>query len=141
MAVLEVSERHQELVDEVIEAVAEYKPDLDRDLVARAFSFAASAHAGQQRRSGEEFINHPFGVAKILAELHLDEQTIAAALLHDVVEDTDADLKAVRDEFGDEIAQLVDGVTKHALGGIAMGFCKHLGLNRGCHSVFRKDSL
>ena len=78
----------------------------------RAFSFAASAHDRQQRRSGEEFINHPFGVAKILAELHLDEQTIAAALLHDVVEDTDADLKAVRDEFGDEIAQLVDGVTK-----------------------------
>ncbi len=56
----------------------------------RAFSFAAAAHDGQQRRSGEEFIEHPFGVAKILAELHLDEQTIAAALLHDVVEDTDA---------------------------------------------------
>src|SRR5690349_1223563 len=112
MAVLEVSERHQELIDELIEAVAGYKPDLDRDLVARAFSFAANAHEGQQRRSGEEFINHPFGVAKILAELRLDEPTIAAALLHDVVEDTEQDLKAVKDEFGDEIAQLVDGVTK-----------------------------
>src|SRR5436189_3406366 len=112
MAVLEVSERHQELVDELIETVEGYKPDLDRDLLRRAFSFAANAHQGQQRRSGEEFINHPFGVAKILAELRMDEPTIAAALLHDVVEDTDADLKTVKDEFGDEIAQLVDGVTK-----------------------------
>jgi GTP pyrophosphokinase len=112
MAVLEVSERHQELIDELIEAVASYKPDLDRELVTRAFMFAAHAHEGQQRRSGEEFINHPFGVAKILAELRLDEPTIAAALLHDVVEDTEQDLKAVKDEFGDEVAQLVDGVTK-----------------------------
>src|SRR5436309_15888804 len=112
MAVLEVAERHQELVDELIEAVEAYKPEVDRELLARAFSFAAKAHEGQQRRSGEEFINHPFGVAKILTELHLDEQTIAAALLHDVVEDTEADLQAVKDEFGDEIAQLVDGVTK-----------------------------
>lgn len=78
MAVLEVSDRHQELVEELIEAVEQYKPELDRDLLTRAFSFAASAHEGQQRRSGEEFINHPFGVAKILAELQLDEQTIAA---------------------------------------------------------------
>src|SRR3989475_10564023 len=112
MAVVEVSERHQELIDELIESVEGYKPDVDRDLLARACSFAANAHEGEQRRSGEEFINPPFGVAKILTELHLDEQTIAAALLHDVVEDTEADIKAVRDEFGDEIAQLVDGVTK-----------------------------
>src|SRR5436305_221616 len=112
MAVLEVQERHQELVDELLDAVDGYKTDLDRDLLARAFSFAAKAHEGQQRRSGEEFINHPLGVARILAELHLDEPTIAAALLHDVVEDTEADLKAVKEEFGDEIAQLVDGVTK-----------------------------
>ena len=101
MTVLEVAERHQELVNELIEAVEGYKPELDRDLIARAFSFAAIAHEGQQRRSGEEFINHPFGVAMILAELHLDEQTIAAALLHDVVEDTDVELKVVKDEFGD----------------------------------------
>jgi GTP diphosphokinase / guanosine-3',5'-bis(diphosphate) 3'-diphosphatase len=112
MAVLEVSDRHQQQVDELIEAVERYKPEVDRDLLARAFSFAAKAHEGQQRRSGEEFINHPFGVARILTELRLDEQTIAAALLHDVVEDTDADIKAVKDEFGEEIAQLVDGVTK-----------------------------
>ena len=112
MAVVEVAERHQELVDELLEAVEAYKPDLDRDLLTRAFSFAARAHDGQQRRSGEEFIHHPFGVAKILAELHLDEQTIAAALLHDVVEDTEHEAKEIKDEFGDEIANLVEGVTK-----------------------------
>src|SRR5579862_3270022 len=112
MAVVEVQERHQELIDELLGAVEEYKPEADRDLLTRAFSFAARAHDGQQRRSGEEFIHHPFGVAKILAELKMDEQTIAAALLHDVVEDTEADLQTVKAEFGDEVAHLVDGVTK-----------------------------
>jgi GTP diphosphokinase / guanosine-3',5'-bis(diphosphate) 3'-diphosphatase len=112
MAVVEAAERHQHLVDQLIAEVESYIPDVDRDLLSRAFSFAARAHEGQQRRSGEDFIHHPFGVAKICAELRLDEQTIAAALLHDVVEDTSTDLDTVRDEFGDEIAHLVDGVTK-----------------------------
>jgi guanosine-3',5'-bis(diphosphate) 3'-pyrophosphohydrolase len=112
MTVLESAERHQELIDELIETVATYNKDVDRDLLTRAFRFAAAAHAGQQRRSGEEFIKHPWGAAKICAELRLDEQTIAAALLHDVVEDTGTDIKEVRAEFGDEIAQLVEGVTK-----------------------------
>src|SRR6187397_2127315 len=112
MTVLESAERHQELIDELIESVAAYNKDVDRDLLTRAFRFAAAAHEGQQRRSGEDFIHHPWGAAKICAELHLDEQTIAAALLHDVVEDTGTDIKEVRDEFGDEIAQLVEGVTK-----------------------------
>ncbi len=112
MTVLEAAERHQELIDELIETVAAYNRDVDRDLLRRAFAFAANAHEGQQRRSGEDFIHHPWGAAKICAELHLDEQTIAAALLHDVVEDTDTDIKEVRAEFGDEIAQLVEGVTK-----------------------------
>jgi GTP pyrophosphokinase len=110
--VIESQERHQELIDELIETVAAYNQDVDRDLLRRAFAFAAKAHEGQQRRSGEDFIHHPWGAAKICAELHLDEQTIAAALLHDVVEDTDTDIKEVRAEFGDEIAQLVEGVTK-----------------------------
>jgi len=112
MTVLESRERHQELIDELIETVAAYNKDVDRELLTRAFTFAARAHEGQQRRSGEDFINHPWGAAKICAELRLDEQTIAAALLHDVVEDTGTDIKEVRDEFGDEIAQLVEGVTK-----------------------------
>jgi guanosine-3',5'-bis(diphosphate) 3'-pyrophosphohydrolase len=112
MAILEAPERHQDLIDELIAEVAEYNPDVDRDLLARAFRFAAKAHAGQQRRSGEEFIQHPYSVARICAELQLDDWTIAAALLHDVVEDTDVTLDEVTAEFGEEIAQLVDGVTK-----------------------------
>jgi len=112
MAVVEVAERHEGLVEELLADIGAYKPDVDRELIGRAFMFAARAHDGQQRRSGEEFVRHPWGVAKILAELRLDEQTIAAALLHDVVEDTEHDLEEVRAEFGDEIASLVDGVTK-----------------------------
>src|SRR4249920_99112 len=112
MTLLEAGERHQELIDELISDVAAYNEDVDRDLLQRAFRFAATKHEGQQRRSGEDFINHPWGAAKICAELRLDEETIAAALLHDVVEDTGTDIKEVRDEFGDEIAQLVEGVTK-----------------------------
>src|SRR5437868_1505455 len=112
MAVLEAHEAHQNLVDELLEEVAAYNPEVDRDLLARAFRFAAQAHEGQQRRSGEAFIHHPWGVAKICAQLRLDEQTLAAALLHDVVEDAGTELDEVRSEFGDEVARLVDGVTK-----------------------------
>src|SRR5436189_1764018 len=112
MAVLEAGERHQELIEELISDVAAYNETVDRDLLRRAFNFAAARHEGQQRRSGEDFIHDPWGAAKSGAELRLDEETIAAALLHDVVEDPDTDIKDVRDEFGDEIAQLVEGVTK-----------------------------
>jgi GTP diphosphokinase / guanosine-3',5'-bis(diphosphate) 3'-diphosphatase len=112
MAVLEAPERHQDLVEELLGEVSSYNPDVDRELLTRAFAFAARAHEGQQRRSGEEFIHHPFGAAKICAELRLDDETIAAALLHDVVEDTEIKIEDVREEFGDEIAQLVEGVTK-----------------------------
>ncbi|MGB2953095.1 MAG: bifunctional (p)ppGpp synthetase/guanosine-3',5'-bis(diphosphate) 3'-pyrophosphohydrolase [Gaiellaceae bacterium] len=112
MTVLQAPEKHQELLEELLADVVAYKPDVDRDLLARAFRFAARAHEGQQRRSGEDFIQHPWGVAKICAELRLDEQAIAAALLHDVVEDTESEIDEVREEFGDEVAQLVEGVTK-----------------------------
>jgi GTP diphosphokinase / guanosine-3',5'-bis(diphosphate) 3'-diphosphatase len=109
MAVLE---RHQDLVDELISEVEAYKPDVDRELLTRAFLYAAEAHAGQVRQSGQEFIYHPWGAAKILAGLQLDEPTLAAALLHDVVEDTATDIDELRAEFGDEVARLVEGVTK-----------------------------
>src|SRR5919204_1324734 len=112
MATLETGERHQELLDELLAVLDGYGGELDRDLVVRAFRFAAKAHEGQQRRSGEPFIMHPVGVAKICAELRLDEPTLAAALLHDVVEDTETPIAVVREEFGEEITQLVDGVTK-----------------------------
>jgi guanosine-3',5'-bis(diphosphate) 3'-pyrophosphohydrolase len=112
MTVLEAGEKHQELLDELLSDIEAYNPEVDRELLTRAFRFAAAAHEGQQRRSGEAFIRHPWGAAKILAELRQDEQTIAAALLHDVVEDTETEIDEVRTEFGDEIAQLVEGVTK-----------------------------
>jgi GTP diphosphokinase / guanosine-3',5'-bis(diphosphate) 3'-diphosphatase len=109
MAVLE---RHQDLVDELLADVDGYKPDANRELLTRAFDFAARAHDGQLRRSGQEFIYHPWGAAKILAGLRLDEATLAAALLHDTVEDTGVDIDDIRGEFGKEIADLVEGVTK-----------------------------
>jgi GTP diphosphokinase / guanosine-3',5'-bis(diphosphate) 3'-diphosphatase len=112
MAVVETHERHQELIDELLADVAAYNPDVDRELITRAFRFAARAHEGQQRRSGEDFVLHPWGAAKICAQLRLDDETIAAALLHDVVEDTDTDIDDVRAEFGDQVAKLVEGVTK-----------------------------
>jgi len=107
-----VVERHSDLVEELLSEVEAYKQDVDRDLLTRAFDYAAKAHEGQVRASGQEFILHPWGVAKILAQLQLDEPTLAAALLHDVVEDTDAHIEEVRTEFGAEIATLVEGVTK-----------------------------
>ncbi len=110
--VVAVLERHQDLVDELLAEVEAYKPDVDRELLTRAFDYAAQAHSGQLRQSGQEFIYHPWGVAKILAGLQLDEATLAAALLHDVVEDTATDIEEIRAEFGDEVANLVEGVTK-----------------------------
>src|SRR5205807_2681031 len=107
-----VLDRHQDLVDELIAEVESYKPDVDRELLARAFQYAAEAHAGQVRQSGQEFIYHPWGAAKILAGLRLDEATLAAALLHDTVEDTGIGIDDIRSEFGKEIADLVQGVTK-----------------------------
>src|SRR5205085_3476262 len=85
---------------------------IDREQVEHAFLFACDRHADQRRKSGEDFIVHPVGVAKICAGMRLDTETLCAALLHDTVEDTSASLDEVREEFGEEIATLVDGVTK-----------------------------
>ena len=85
---------------------------IERDRVEAAFVFACEHHADQRRKSGEDFIVHPVGVAKICAGLRLDTETLCAALLHDTVEDTTASLDEVRAQFGEEIATLVDGVTK-----------------------------
>src|SRR5581483_11436399 len=112
MAVLDAERHHQDLVAELIASVEAYNPGVDKQLIHRAFDYAELHHRGQTRRSGEEFVNHPLAVAQICAQLHLDEQTIAAALLHDVVEDTEVELDELRAEFGPEIASLVEGVTK-----------------------------
>ena len=106
------AERHREELEALLEEIAGYNPDVRRDRIARAFEFASEAHEGQQRRSGEDFIQHPLGVARILTDLHADDATLEAALLHDVVEDTGVTTDELRAEFGDEVAQLVEGVTK-----------------------------
>jgi GTP pyrophosphokinase len=85
---------------------------IDRAKIERAFDFACERHADQLRYSGDEFITHPVGVAQVCAGMRLDTETLCAALLHDTVEDTSASLDEIRAEFGEEIAQLVDGVTK-----------------------------
>jgi GTP diphosphokinase / guanosine-3',5'-bis(diphosphate) 3'-diphosphatase len=104
------------LLDDLFAIVEEHAADsavaIDRDEVAHAFVFACEHHADQRRKSGEDFITHPVGVAKICAGMRLDTETLCAALLHDTVEDTSASLEEVQEQFGDEVASLVDGVTK-----------------------------
>ncbi len=85
---------------------------IERAAIERAFDFACERHADQLRHSGDEFITHPVGVAQVCAGMRLDTETLCAALLHDTVEDTSASLEEIQTEFGDEVAQLVDGVTK-----------------------------
>ncbi|ATX82074.1 GTP pyrophosphokinase [Mariprofundus ferrinatatus] len=97
---------------EITERVASYSPKADLDLINRAYVFAAHAHAGQVRNSGEPYIVHPLAVADILASLGMDDSTIVTALLHDTVEDTTVTLEEVERHFGSDVARLVDGVTK-----------------------------
>ncbi|HAM16709.1 MAG TPA: GTP pyrophosphokinase, partial [Eggerthellaceae bacterium] len=89
-----------------------YLGEDEENMLAEAFAFADAAHAGQKRKSGEPFIAHPVEVAIILASLHMDAETIAAALLHDTIEDTDVSREDVVERFGDDVANLVEGVTK-----------------------------
>ena len=106
------AERHDPLLAELLGRISEYNPNADAALIRAAFDYSCLHHKGQRRKSGEEFIHHPVAVATICAELKLDTATIAAALLHDVVEDTPAELDEVRERFGEDVAVLVDGVTK-----------------------------
>jgi GTP diphosphokinase / guanosine-3',5'-bis(diphosphate) 3'-diphosphatase len=99
-------------LEELIEEVAQHHPDLDRDAVRRAYAFAEEHHRAQVRNSGEPYITHPLGCARICAGLGLDGTAVVAALLHDTVEDTSATPQEIAREFGAEAAALVDGVTK-----------------------------
>jgi RelA/SpoT family (p)ppGpp synthetase len=99
-------------IEAIVREASEYLPALDLDLVRRAYGFAKEAHDGQLRESGEEYIYHSLSVAHSLVQLGLDASTIAAGLLHDVVEDSAATIDDLRDEFGNEIARLVEGMTK-----------------------------
>ncbi|RZS66158.1 GTP pyrophosphokinase [Agromyces ramosus] len=99
-------------VDTLMRTVRMHHPKADLGLIERAYTVAERAHEGQKRKSGEPYITHPIAVAQILADLGIGPKTVAAALLHDTVEDTAYTLDQVRADFGDEIAMLVDGVTK-----------------------------
>jgi GTP diphosphokinase / guanosine-3',5'-bis(diphosphate) 3'-diphosphatase len=112
----ELSEPERRLLDDLFAIVSEHAADavveIDRERVEDAFVFACEHHAAQRRKSGEDFIVHPVGVARICAGMRLDTETLCAALLHDTVEDTSASIEEVRERFGEEIAGIVDGVTK-----------------------------
>ena len=97
---------------ELVEKVRDYNPNTDESLLNRAYVFGATAHANQRRASGEPYFGHPLEVASILTDLRLDDSTIVTALLHDTVEDTPATHEEIARLFGEEIAGLVDGVTK-----------------------------
>ncbi|MCR4842150.1 MAG: bifunctional (p)ppGpp synthetase/guanosine-3',5'-bis(diphosphate) 3'-pyrophosphohydrolase [Eubacterium sp.] len=100
------------LYNELIERIHKYHPSEDLSLVEKAYNLASEAHKDQARKSGEPYIIHPLSVAIILADLEMDKETICAGLLHDVVEDTDITDQNLRDGFSDDVALLVDGVTK-----------------------------
>ncbi len=98
--------------DDLEAVIQRQMPGMDLTLLRRAYDFAEMAHAGKLRRSGEPYISHPTAVAMILAEIQLDQEALAAGLLHDVIEDTDFTTEDIAAEFGDRVAALVDGVTK-----------------------------
>ena len=98
-------------VESLVEKL-DYLPNEQRDVIRHAYDFAESAHEGQYRRSGDPYIVHPLAVSKILADMHMDSQSVQAALLHDVIEDTHVSKEALTEAFGDVVAELVDGVSK-----------------------------
>jgi guanosine-3',5'-bis(diphosphate) 3'-pyrophosphohydrolase len=112
----QLTDLERRLLDDLFAIVSEHAPDssveIDRPRVEDAFVFACEHHADQRRRSGEDFIVHPVGVARICAGMRLDTETLCAALLHDTVEDTSASIEEVSERFGETIATIVDGVTK-----------------------------
>lgn len=100
------------MLEKLISGIEQYNPQADMQLIIKAYNFANEAHEGQLRNSGEKYIVHPVNVALILAELNMDTATIIAGLLHDVIEDTNISYEKTEEEFGKEVADLVDGVTK-----------------------------
>jgi len=100
------------LLDNIIDKIKEYNPQGSFDQIIKAYNFAERSHDGQLRNSGESFFIHPYNVALILADLNMDIATICAGLLHDVLEDTEVTFETIVSEFGEEIANMVEGVTK-----------------------------
>lgn len=100
------------MIEQLIEKILSYNPEADVDKVREAYDYAEKHHEGQKRNSGEDYIVHPFNVALILAEMNMDVSTIIAGLLHDTIEDTEVTYDDVKERFGEEVAILVEGVTK-----------------------------
>src|SRR6266446_6882213 len=98
--------------EDILDKVESYKPDFDEELLNKAYIFSAREHRGQVRDSGEPYLVHPLNVAYLLAEMRLDETSIAVGLLHDVIEDTLTTKETIQEMFGEDVAELVDGVTK-----------------------------
>ncbi len=107
-----MKEQHKKHFDELVECMKSFGGSYDYNMVEKAFVRCVTAHEGQKRKSNEDYYIHPFNVAKIIISLGMDTQSICAALLHDVVEDTEATLDDIKNEFDDEVALIVDGVTK-----------------------------
>jgi len=108
-----MTKQQEHTIAGLCQQVKSYNRRADLKGIRAAYAFAEDAHTGQKRKSGEDFVSHPLAVARVLADLKLDEATIEAALLHDTVEDSpEVQLSTVRERFGDEVAELVDGVTK-----------------------------
>lgn len=105
-------ERPRLRIDDLCRRTRSYLTPDQIKQVRRAYRFGERAHAGQTRKSGEPYIQHPLAVARILADMHMDHETLVAAMLHDVVEDTDFDVDSISAEFGSEVAQIVDGLSK-----------------------------
>ncbi len=101
-------------IEDILNRMERYRPDLDEDLIRHAYVFAANRHQGQIRRSGEPYFTHPLAVAWILADMELDEETVSAGLLHDLLEDTETTVDEIDEEFGPEVARLVAALTKMA---------------------------
>ena len=99
-------------INDLTQKLDAYLDDNQIDLVRRAYLCAEKAHSGQTRRSGEPYVTHPLAVAHILADMHMDHQSLAAAMLHDVIEDTEVDKIEIVEQFGSTVAELVDGVSK-----------------------------
>jgi len=115
--------REKQTIDSLVEKIKTYSPESDLDMVRLAFNFADDAHRGQFRKSKEPYIVHPLAAAHILADMRIDPIIITATLLHDVPEDTHVTLKEIEDNFGSEIKNMVEGITK-------LGKLKYRGVER-----------
>ncbi|MBU6339230.1 MAG: bifunctional (p)ppGpp synthetase/guanosine-3',5'-bis(diphosphate) 3'-pyrophosphohydrolase [Rickettsiales bacterium] len=119
---------------ELIAKIKSYHPNLNESLIQKAYIFSKTSHGNQKRHSGDPYFLHPLSVAEILIDLKLDQETIVAALLHDVVEDTDVSIADIEKEFGENVAKLVDGVTK-------LGKIESIPSNERMAENFRKLAL